>query len=80
MLCYDIRPELGDEFATQVPLDTLYNQADVISLHTPQTEQTTNLVNAEFITKMHKPFWLINTARGSAVDTKALLDGLALKR
>jgi D-3-phosphoglycerate dehydrogenase / 2-oxoglutarate reductase len=80
VLCYDILPELGDEFATQVPLDTLYNQADVISLHTPQTAQTTHLVNAEFIAKMHKPFWLINTARGSAVDTKALLNGLASEK
>ena len=80
VLCYDILPELGDEFATQVPLETLYNQADVISLHIPQTAQTTHLVNAEFIAKMHKPFWLINTARGSAVDTKALLDGLASEK
>ena len=80
VICYDILPELGDEFAAQVPLDTLYQQADVISLHTPQTAETTHLINAEFIANMQKPFWLINTARGCAVDTQALLNGLASEK
>jgi len=80
IICYDILPELGDEFAAQVPLDTLYQQADVISLHTPQTAETTHLINAKFIANMQKPFWLINTARGSAVDTHALLNGLASEK
>ncbi|MFM1808605.1 MAG: hypothetical protein RLZZ242_1330 [Bacteroidota bacterium] len=76
VLFYDIIHGLGDRYAMQVPLETLYEQADVISLHTPQTEQTIHLINESFIAKMHKPFWLINTARGSAIDTKALLQGI----
>lgn len=76
VLFYDIINGLGDRYAKQVPLETLYEQADIISLHTPQTEQTIHLINESFIAQMHKPFWLINTARGSAIDTKALLQGI----
>ena len=58
----------------------LQQQAEVISLHTPQTPQTTGMINTQFIAAMHHPFWLINTARGSAVDTAALLEGIATNK
>lgn len=76
VLCCDILPQLGDQFAKQVPIETIFDEADVISLHTPQTAATIHLINDVFIAQMRKPFWLINTARGSAVDTEALLSGL----
>jgi D-3-phosphoglycerate dehydrogenase len=37
VIFYDILPDLGDEYATQVSLETLQKEADIISLHTPQT-------------------------------------------
>ena len=80
VLCYDILPDVGDAHAQQVPLALLQQQAEVISLHTPQTPQTTGMINTQFIAAMHHPFWLINTARGSAVDTAALLEGIATNK
>lgn len=80
VLCYDILPDVGDVYAQQVPLTVLQQQAEVISLHTPQTPQTIGMINAQFIAAMHHPFWLINTARGSAVDTSALLEGIATNK
>lgn len=80
VLCYDILPDVGDAHAQQVPLTVLQQQAEVISLHTPQTPQTIGMINTQFIAAMHHPFWLINTARGSAVDTSALLEGIATNK
>ncbi len=75
-LCYDIKDNVGDQNCTQVSLQELQNQTDVLSLHTPQTELTVNMVNKEFINGFKKPFWLINTARGKSVVTKDLVSAL----
>ncbi|GAB5564789.1 MAG: 2-hydroxyacid dehydrogenase [Winogradskyella sp.] len=77
VLCYDIKPHVGDENCKQVALEELQEKADVLSLHTPQTELTIDMVNSEFINGFKKPFWLINTARGKSVVTKDLV--IALK-
>ncbi|OBX23647.1 MULTISPECIES: 2-hydroxyacid dehydrogenase [Bizionia] len=76
VLCYDIKSHVGDENAKQVDLKTLQTQADVLSLHTPQTLLTLNMVNTEFINTFQKPFWLINTARGKSVVTDNLVTAL----
>ena len=76
VLCYDIKSNVGDENAKQVPLEILQEKADVLSLHTPQTPLTLNMVNSEFINGFKKEFWLINTARGKSVVTQYLVDAL----
>lgn len=76
VLCHDLLPDVGDRYATQVSLKSLMEQSDVLSLHTPQTPLTKGMVNSDFINGFHKPFWLINTARGSAVITEDLVTAL----
>lgn len=76
VICYDIKPNVGDENCTQVPLEELQKRADVLSLHTPQTGLTTNMIDAEFIVNFSNPFWLLNTARGKSVVTKDLVEAL----
>jgi D-3-phosphoglycerate dehydrogenase len=76
VLCYDIHPDVGDGFAQQVSLNILQKEADIISLHVPETPLTTPLIDRSFINAVAKPFWLINTARGKNVVTKDLIDGL----
>jgi len=76
VLCYDIKPNVGDDNATQVSLQELQKRCDILSLHTPETPSTTHMVNANFIQEFAKPFWLINTARGKSVVTSALVSGL----
>ncbi|WP_299097171.1 2-hydroxyacid dehydrogenase [Winogradskyella sp.] len=76
VLCYDIKANVGDENAVQISLNDLQEKADVLSLHTPQTELTINMVNSEFINKFKNPFWLINTARGKSVVTEDLVQAL----
>lgn len=76
VLCYDIKLNIGDENARQVSLKELQEKADVLSLHTPQTLLTTNMVNEAYISQFKKSFWLINTARGKSVVTSDLVAAL----
>ena len=80
ILCYDIKPNVGDENVTQVSLIDLQNKVDILSIHTPQNALTMNMVNEQFINKFQKPFWLINTARGKSVITADLVSALKSKR
>ena len=75
---YDIKPNLSDEFATQVSLQELQENADILSLHTPLTENTLYMIDEEFISKMKKNFYFINTARGKNLKTSALVNALKL--
>jgi len=76
VLCYDIKPNVGDENCTQVSLEELQEKAEVLSLHTQQTPLTLNMVDSVFIDNFKKPFWLINTARGKSVVTEDLVVAL----
>lgn len=76
VIFHDILPNLSDEFATQVSLEALQKRADVLSLHIPLTEETHYLVDEEFISKMEKNFYFINTARGKNLKTKALVEAI----
>jgi D-3-phosphoglycerate dehydrogenase len=76
VLCYDIKPNVGDTNAKQVTLAEFQEKVDVVSLHTPQTPLTVNMINSEFINAIKKSFWLINTARGKSVVTSDLMVAL----
>jgi len=76
VLCYDIKNDVEDENAKQVSLKEFQEKVDVVSLHTPQTPLTINMINKEFINQFKKPFWLINTARGKSVVTQDLVSAL----
>src|SRR5579884_1930764 len=60
----------------KVELDELWRRADFITLHTPLTEQTRNIINANTLALMRKGVRLINCARGELVDEAALCEAL----
>lgn len=78
VLCYDPaeNPLLQDIPVRYVPLNTLTEQSDVISLHCPLNNETQHLINHDTIAKMKRGVMLINTSRGALVDTPAIIDGL----
>jgi predicted enzyme related to lactoylglutathione lyase len=80
VICYDIKEGVGDENCKQVSLEILQEKTDVLSLHTPFNQLSNKMVNTPFISQFKKPFYLINTARGSAVVTDALVDALKNKK
>lgn len=76
VIFHDILPNLSDEFATQVSLDELKKEADILSLHIPLTKETHYLIDEKFISEMKKEFYFINTARGKNVKTKDLVEAI----
>ena len=76
VIFHDILPDLSDEFATQVSLEELQKRAEILSLHIPLTTETHYLIDDNFISKMEKNFYLVNTARGKNLKTKALVEAI----
>ncbi|MEJ5202632.1 MAG: hydroxyacid dehydrogenase, partial [Anaerolineales bacterium] len=68
----DIR-KLGAE---PVSLDELFTRSDVVTLHTPLTDSTRNILNAEAFAKMKKGVYIVCAARGGVIDEAALLAAL----
>lgn len=62
--------------ARYVDLQTLLEQADFVSLHTPLTPETRHMISAPELDAMKSSAFLINTARGPVVDEKSLLNAL----
>ncbi len=65
--------------ATWKPLDDLLKESDIISLHVPSSKETHHLIGQQELAKMKPNAILINTARGSIVDEKALVQALKSK-
>ncbi|WHF50588.1 2-hydroxyacid dehydrogenase [Chryseobacterium gotjawalense] len=76
VIFHDILPDIGDEFATQVSLETLKKEADILSTHLPITKETHYIIDEKFISEMAKDFYFINTARGKNVKTNDLVKAL----
>jgi len=76
VLCFDIKARIGDKNARQVALDEFQQKVDIVSLHTPETPLTTNMITTEFIDAFIKPFWFFNTGRGKSIVTKDLVKAL----
>ena len=70
------KPELVAEGITFTDLDTVVQEADILSLHVPLTEATRHLIDANRIDMMKDTAVLINTARGPVVDNEALAKAL----
>ena len=64
----------------RVDLEYLLKESDVVSMHTPLTEETHHLIDAEALARMKRTAYLINTARGAVVDTSALAEALRERR
>lgn len=80
VLAFDISPDdikAKELDFTYTSMDELLAQSDIISLHVPDTPKTHNLITDAEFAKMQDGTILINTARGSVVDVKALLHALA---
>ncbi len=80
VICYDIKKNLGDLNSRQVSLNELKNKSEIISLHIPLSVSTKKMINRDFISQIKNPFWLINTARGSVIETDDVVEALKSKK
>lgn len=75
VIAYDPYPAEGSGIE-YVPLDALFRESDVISLHCPLTESSHHIIDREALGKMKDGAFLLNTSRGALVDSEALLEVL----
>lgn len=73
VLTHDVRPKIEADY---VSLDELLRQSDVVTLHTPLNPDTHHLLNRRRIEQMKPGAFVVNTGRGSLLDTGALLSAL----
>jgi D-3-phosphoglycerate dehydrogenase len=76
-IAYDkYKTGFSDKYAREVSMEEIVKHSDVLSLHIPLTPETNGLVNEEYLFHFKKPIFLINTARGKAVKTSAVLNAI----
>lgn len=72
-----ISPDVADKMGVKmVSMDELYAHSDFITIHSPLSRETRNLINKEAFAKMKPGVFLIHCARGGIVNEKALCDAL----
>ncbi|RMC50945.1 D-2-hydroxyacid dehydrogenase [Lactobacillus sp. ESL0228] len=77
VIFYNHRPKEGvPNYVKQVTLSELYQKADIISLHVPQTPETTKMINQQAIAQMKDGVILLNTARGGLINDAAVANAL----
>lgn len=77
MICYDgYQNETAKALGKYVDLDTLWQESDVITLHTPLLDSTYHIVNRESIAKLKGGVIIVNCARGELMDIDALVEGI----
>lgn len=77
ILAYDLfEKDSVKEHAEYAPLERIWREADIITLHAPATSETHHIVNKESISKMKDGVIIVNTARGSLIDTPAFIEAL----
>ncbi|OFX50259.1 MAG: hypothetical protein A2046_12115 [Bacteroidetes bacterium GWA2_30_7] len=75
VIAYDkFKKDFSDSFVQEVDLETIFNRADILSLHIPLTNETQYLISSEFLNRFKKNIFLLNTSRGQIVNTKELVD------
>jgi D-3-phosphoglycerate dehydrogenase len=77
ILVYDkYKKNFGNNKIKEVSLEVIFEHADIISLHTPLTDETNYLLNNSFFTSFKKSIYVINTARGKCLNTSDLVENM----
>ena len=66
----------SDDYVRETSMEELFQECDIVSLHTPLTDETKNLINSKWINLFQKNIYLINTARGPILNTNDLVVAL----
>ena len=82
VIAYDPEPNetLIANGVSYLPLEDIWSQADIISLHCPLNTATHHIINAQTIAQLKTGVMLINTGRGALIDTPAVVAGLKSKK
>lgn len=77
ILAHDtIKTNFGNEFIKESTLNQIFEEADIVSIHLPLTQETDYYINDEFISSFKKNIYVINSARGKCLNTADLVKHL----
>lgn len=81
VLAYDkYLKNYANQYAKEATMDEIFEQADVLTLHVPLTQETKAMVNSDYLQKFSKPIWLFNMCRGEVVVTKDVIELMELQK
>ena len=82
VLAFDkyVQKPIEEKGARYVPLETLFSESDIISLHCPLSEETYHIIDGDAIAKCKRGVVILNTSRGALVDAEALLSGIKSRK
>lgn len=77
VLAYDkYKSDYSTDQIQESSIEEIQKQADIISFHVPQNKETISYFDQTFLSKMHKPFYLLNVSRGKVVESKIVVEGI----
>ncbi len=77
IIAYDkYKTDFGNAQVQEVDMETLYQQADVLSFHIPLTVETKELITTQYLSKFHKNVFLLNLSRGKIMRTADIITAL----
>ena len=80
VLVYDKYKTIEEPGITQVSLEGLYSEVDILSFHVPQNDETIGMGNYMFFLKFKKPLIVLNISRGKVIETKGLVRAMKEKK
>lgn len=81
VLAYDkYLKNYGNQYAQEATMNEIFEQADVLTLHVPLTQETKQMLDASYLQKFAKPLWLFNMCRGEVVVTKDVVELMELQK
>ena len=81
VLAYDkYLKNYGNQYAKEATMQEIFEQADVLTLHVPLTQETKAMVNSDYLQKFLKTIWLFNMCRGEVVVTKDVIELMELQK
>jgi len=81
ILAYDkYKSNFGTERIQEATMQEIFEKADIVSFHIPQTEETIQLANSSFFQHFKKPIYVINLSRGTIVNLSDLWEAIEQKK
>ncbi len=77
VISYDkYKTDYSDNYVLESTMEKLFDECDIVSLHTPLTDETQDLVNNDFLESFRKNIYIVNTSRGKILNTADLVSAL----
>lgn len=78
VLAYDkYKTNYGDQYAGEATMDQIYQEAEILSVHVPLTDETRDMIDMHYFSRFKNNIWFLNTARGEIAGFEAINEALS---